>query len=523
MQMNSDFSKRDTSIMKGFAILCIVFHNYFHWLYPSPGENEFDFSASRVTTFFQMLGDKPGEWFNLLFSYLGHYGVQLFVLLSGFGLAVSMMSRPRSWESFVLTRLKKLYPLLLTGLLAYCLGIVLMESRSLGPYEWKEIGYKLLFIHTLIPNSGLSLNGPWWFFALILQLYLLFPLLYRWFKRWGWMAFLCVCLGAYGLVFLFRYGFNLYQGSIVMMNAPGHLPEFCLGIMLALRRDQKIHWGWLLLAIAVFCLGNVYALCYPFTFLSLTVIMLFTYQGLKRLRFKKQWLSRPLAYFGGISMALFAVHGCFRTPVLKLAQTMDGAWGHFWSGVIYLLIVWAVALAAKAFYDFLCHQLDRIHIRESRATKVIGRVCQVALGLFFAYVLGYFIAQDLHKDTCPAADLQLATSGTVDKDAEFISLTNQTIDENLLLFDIRCAFDFSSQDTLGPLPCLIMDIPDKMWMKYEIPASYNTTTPQHYEVTHRYLRPFHQNIKGDPIHVYFWNPNPGGAFKFEKAQVTLLR
>ena len=70
--MTSNFSKRDTSIMKGFAIICIVFHNYFRWLYPSPGENEFNCSPGNVDRLFEMLGQQPGEFINLLFSYFGH-------------------------------------------------------------------------------------------------------------------------------------------------------------------------------------------------------------------------------------------------------------------------------------------------------------------------------------------------------------------------------------------------------------------------------------------------------------------
>lgn len=521
--MTSDFSKRDTSIMKGFAILCIVFHNYFHWLWPSPDENEFDFSATRITSLFQMLGDKPGNWFNLLFSYFGHYGVQIFILVSGFGLAVSMVNKPRTWESFVLVRLKKLYPLLLTGILAYFLGTVLMESELLGVYAKRELKLKLLFIHTLIPDAGLSINGPWWFFGLIFQLYLLFPLLFRWFQRWRWKAFLCVCACSYGLIFLFRYGFELDNSSFIMMNAPGHLPEFCLGIMLALQRDKRIGWGWLVLAVIVFCLGNVYALFFPFTFLALSMMAVFGYAGLKMLPIKKHWLSRPLAYFGGISMTLFAVHGFFRTPVLKLAQTtLNSPWGHFWSSLLFLLIVWAVAIAAKVFYDFLCDQLDRIQIRESKITKVIGRICQVALVLFFAYVLGYSIAQNMHKNNHPIANLQLVDSGVVNKDMEYVTLFDQVSDDNPLSFELTCAFDFSSQDTLAPLPSLIVDI-SRMWMKFELPTKYNTFTPQHYEISRRYQRPFNANIKGDPIKVYFWNPNKASAFKFEHVQITLSR
>lgn len=331
----NNYTKRDTSIIKGFAILCIVLHNYFHWLAPSTGENEFNFSPANVRNLYHLLGEQPGEFVNILFSYFGHYGVQLFIMISGFGLALSMMNRPKTWESFVLTRLKKLYPLLLTAMVFFFFGKLLMEGRGLGAWELKEIGYKLLFIHTLLPNSGLSVCGPWWFFGLIFQLYLLFPLLFHCMKKWGWKVFWVVSAISYGLIFLFREYLKLHQGTIIMQNAPGHLPEFCFGMMLAFSKDKRIHWLWLLLALLLFVWGNFAPGLYPFTFLSLCVITVFAYHGLKSLRFPKRWISRPLAYFGGISMVLFVVNGFLRTPVLKLANTMPGAWGHLGSAVLF--------------------------------------------------------------------------------------------------------------------------------------------------------------------------------------------
>ena len=73
---------------------------------------------------------------NELFSF---YGWQLFLLVSGFGLAVSMMNQPKSWGAFVLDRLKKLYPLLLTGVVFYCFGKIVMEGKIIGFWERKEI------------------------------------------------------------------------------------------------------------------------------------------------------------------------------------------------------------------------------------------------------------------------------------------------------------------------------------------------------------------------------------------------
>ena len=68
-------SKDDTNIIKGVGILLIVLHNFFHWISPSPGENEFNFSSERIFYFFKELYAYPGEVINILFSYFGHFSL----------------------------------------------------------------------------------------------------------------------------------------------------------------------------------------------------------------------------------------------------------------------------------------------------------------------------------------------------------------------------------------------------------------------------------------------------------------
>lgn len=516
-----NYTKRDTSIIKGFAILSIVLHNYFHWLAPSPGENEFDFSSRRVLDFFQLLRYNSQEFFNILFSYFGHYGVQLFIMVSGFGLAVSMINQPKTWESFMLGRLKKLYPLLVTGIVFYFFGMVLMEGKMFGVYEKRELGYKLLLIHTLIPNSGLSLVGPWWFFGLIFQLYLLFPLLFHWMEKWGWKVFFTVSVLSYGFIFLFRDALNLFQGTILMQNAPGHLPEFCLGMMLAFHKERKIHWIWLVLALVFFVLGNFFSGFYPFTFLSLCVVAVFAYQGLKSIPVKKSWLSVPLAYFGNISMALFVVHGFFRTPILKVAITMPGPWGHFVSGLLFLFLVWGVALAAKALYGFFVAQLDRIHISESKWTRRGGCFFAIMSSLFFLSFLWYYLAQNINgfdnKVTTSESQLE---SGIVKKDTQTLSLSNLLLDQRCIALRVDASFDVYSLDTLSPLPSIVLEIDDLIWTKIDISNEYNTSISHRYEFVYDYVVPWVKNTKGKRIKLYFWNPQQG-AMQFDNAIVNL--
>lgn len=499
-------TKKDTSALKGFAILCIVFHNFFHWMAPSPGENEFVFYPECVHNFFRLLGEQPSEFINIIFSYLGHYGVQIFVLLSGYGLAVSMLRHEKDWTTFIVDRLKKLYPLLLTAIIVFILYVIVNEHRILRPNEWSVVWQELLFIHTLIPDSWLSLNGPWWFFALIFQLYLLFPLLFRFIRKHDWKAFATVCVISYTLIFLFRNVFNIYHGEIIMMNAPGHLPEFCLGILLAQHQNEKIHPAWLILSVAVFCLGNFYAVFYPFTFLAVSIIVLFAYQGAKKLPYKKGWIANDMIYFGDISMVLFAVHGLFRKAFLDLAPTFDGFWGHALIFVLFFITVWGVSLAAKHLYDGLVQMFGLIKIRESKASHIVGIVLQTAFGLFFAYIISYYIGLNTNKFEKEFDDFESKPSEVVvTPNDEFGRLAMLDFEENISSLRIDGSFDLTSLDTLAELPVIVIDIKGLLWDRLVIPESFNTPEGKTYQFSYRYNRPFNQKIDDKTLKIYFWN------------------
>lgn len=499
-------TKKDTSALKGFAILCIICHNFFHHLNPSPGENEFLFSPNTIHGFFNMLGEQPMEFINIIFSYLGHFGVQVFILLSGYGLAVSMLKHEKDWTTFMVDRLKKLYPLLLTGIIVLMLYKIVDEKSFFAHYEWTEVKYKLLFISNLIPNSGLSLNGPWWFFGLIFELYLLFPLLYKLIRRFGWKAFAVVCVLSYGLIFLFRNVFNLYQGEILMMNAPGHLPEFCLGILLAFHKDVKIHPAWLMLAIAVFCLGNFFAAFYPFTFLAVSVIVLFLYQGLKSLPHRKGWLAKAAVYFGELSMVLFAIHGFFRDPFIKINNIGDSFGSHLLAFLLFFLTVWIVALGAKKVYEWLSSAFARIKVRESRATQIVGIVLQAAFGLFFAYVIAYYIIQNVKTPQKEIENYETKeTEISICNDAEFTTFARVNFDVRPVTLKIEGSFDLMSHDTVSPLPIIVFDIDGVLWDKTVIPESLNTSECNRYGFSYEYKCPLNKNIRGKQLKIYFWN------------------
>ena len=359
MQIKS-FTKDDTLIYKGIGILLIVFHNFFHKMpLLEEKENEWTFASERVVDFYQTFIQNPFDCFNVLLSYFGHFGVQLFIFISGIGLALSMQHKTRAWKVFMVERLKKLYPLLIMGFVFLFFYAIIIDHRLLLWHRYLEFLYKLLFVHTFISKSGVSLSGPWWFFGLIFQLYVLFPLLFKVIKKYNIKAFVFICLGSYLWIYISQYVYAPSGSVYLLQNAPGHLPEFAFGILLALNPGKRIHFSWVVLSLILFSLGNFYKPFFPLTFLSITVVMYWTLTKIiPFILTKTQRLKTVLFYYGSISMIIFVIHGELRPPFLGIS-------GEFWlmryfCAFLFLLAATALSILGKVLYQWLVNRIERL-------------------------------------------------------------------------------------------------------------------------------------------------------------------
>lgn len=86
--------------MRGLAIIGIFLHNYCHWLGPMVKENEYTFNAENVTRMNHALVHPDGQLPLHLLSFFGHYGVPVFLFLSGYGLSRSIKTFKRLWVDF---------------------------------------------------------------------------------------------------------------------------------------------------------------------------------------------------------------------------------------------------------------------------------------------------------------------------------------------------------------------------------------------------------------------------------------
>ncbi|MBI9033394.1 MAG: acyltransferase family protein [Bacteroidales bacterium] len=355
-----NISINQTNFIKGIGILMIVFHNFFHWVKPSTGENEFDFWNQRVVSFFKLIGENPSEIINLSFSFLGHFGVQLFIFISGYGLAKSYLNKKPGWGTFLQQRIIKIYPSLLVGIAVLWIYTIITKSSLPGDVWWYQISLKLLMIHTIIPGESLSINGPWWFFGLIFQLYLLFPILYKVLNRWGVRGFVVLNAAAYVLIYTL-YTVLKDEKIFIMANAPGHIPEFALGIFLAMRPKMQIRKVWLWVAGLVFAVGNYKFNLYPFTFIAISFLLvpllLSWANKYSDLRLKQSWIVK----YGQLSMFVFAVHGFFRPPFVTLARSGNSPLLTIGYALLFFVTITGVALASEAGYSLLVKWIEKVH------------------------------------------------------------------------------------------------------------------------------------------------------------------
>lgn len=197
------------------------------------------------------------------FAY-GFAAVSVFIVLSGFGLRWSLIGREKiSWKEFYQRRFSKLlipfYLVLLISILLLMGRNWLFPNLSWWPnYSWLD-WLKYLFPPLMAFDMEWmqQIEGAFWFMALILQLYLVFPLLQAALIKMGSRNFLLMILVAtLSYRFIATYWLSTAPLGVVEQKVHSYygfvffLPrlfEFSLGMVLAekLKEWQEIPSKWL--------------------------------------------------------------------------------------------------------------------------------------------------------------------------------------------------------------------------------------------------------------------------------------
>lgn len=241
-------------ISKGLAILFVA---YFHFF----------------TTYFEHGDLPPPDWSNLAASALtilrlvwvdvsglGFHAVGVFIILSGWTLMQSTTRRaescPVAWGSWYGARFIRLYPMYWVAHLVYLLSP--FQAR-LEPVDDRIILSLLGLRFIDIEMNFMYLNAAWWYFAMLIQFYVIFPLLFWMARRVGpwWFLVIGCAVGffaRYVLLVLWPQNGLWVLGGFAICR----LPEVALGMSLAMWHSKsRERVEWFLLRGAGFAVGLI--------------------------------------------------------------------------------------------------------------------------------------------------------------------------------------------------------------------------------------------------------------------------
>ena len=290
----------------------------------------------------------PLQWFKAS----GNAGVEMFLLLSGFGLYGSM-SRDGSVLSFYRRRFSRVFlPSFIIAAVYY--GLIPTSSAS----------YALKL--TILPY-WLGMKA-FWYPPFILGMYLIYPLIFRLQKRCP-KAVAVLWLLSYALPFVLKAAIPAYANHAE--RALTRIPAFLLGCVLApkVERDERVSMLWLFPLAAVYA-GLMLTGCWPLTRYALTGLAGFAVLLLVKIA---PWLTRggirrvvyrSLAFLGGISLETYLLQQRVDSALCSLPVYAGGENGLVKRDLFALILTILLSVALQKFCDLLRRQFARTKIPE---------------------------------------------------------------------------------------------------------------------------------------------------------------
>ncbi|MBR1409691.1 MAG: acyltransferase [Prevotella sp.] len=346
--MKELLTRKECSAMRGVAILAIMLHNYCHWLRGIVRENEYTWMAMKNDQLWHAL-QNPDELLPMhLVSFFGHYGVPVFLFLSGFGLVKKyeqgQLPEISIWR-FVRYNYLKLFRIFIVGFVAFIMLDAI--TPSMHRYQWTEVvGMIGMFANLFEDPSRVVWPGPYWYFSITLQLYIVYRLVfYRW-RHWS------VVVSLIAVCWLLQAG---CQDDAVLLerlryNLIGGMLPFGLGLMAAkiptLEKNIS-HTGerefprWVYAAILL--LASALILAMGFSFHSwLWIPALIVVGTIAVVKLMPESVLNVFVWLGGISAAIFVIHPLVRKIFVRPYLYNDMYAGLLLYVVATLLVAWIV-------------------------------------------------------------------------------------------------------------------------------------------------------------------------------------
>ena len=411
MNTNKTYQLKWVDALKAFAILGILFNHlvecfgYFPWF--SNPEYSWPCLHDRIS----MLLPHTGNIFIDIadfFGWLGDMGPGVFILLSGFTITLSLYRKNTqhiNLKDFFLQRYFRIWPLyfvihIFITVLAIFVGIQSFDPKSIT-YLISLSGFRFteqLFFY---------LNPSWWFIWLIFQLYLVFPLLYRWLRKidlkWFIVITLGVTLGSRGLgLFGKTYSDSLYLWMTGLFFGT-RLFEFAIGMVLAKAFVEKkklglLSYGWfktIMLGLVIYSLGFCCSLFWYSTLLS-NILISVGLSGIllgvwKWVEAKTAFLTRQIIWIGKMSFPVFLLHQ-------PLMMWLPGLAPESWKLPLLLLIAvvslpvgWLLEKATTVIVEWVRIKLVLFQTKAALALVSLIAIGTLPLNILYGYFQSSFV------------------------------------------------------------------------------------------------------------------------------------
>ena len=353
--MKELLTRNECTAMRGIAILAIVLHNYCHFISKIVQENEYQFFVSHNEQLWQVVTNPDALLPVHLLSFFGHYGVPVFLFLSGYGLV-------RKYETsdnfcppvrFVRYSYLKLLRMLFVGFsLFICVDMV---TPGRFQFHWDNVIAQLLMYINVLPEPEKTIwPGIYWFFGLMMELYIVYRLLF--YRRSSWIAVALIVVCWLLQAFCDPEGETLNR---LRYNCIGGLLPFGLGIIAA--RVRTLRTGsttptdsayapygpilWLL--VFILSVALVFAMSFNFHTWLLWIPVFIILGTIALVKAMPKWMLSIVTWFGSISAAMFVAHPIARKLFITVAWKQD-----IYDGLmLYIIAVIALSWAVKQLID----------------------------------------------------------------------------------------------------------------------------------------------------------------------------
>ena len=330
-------TRAECAALRGLAIIGIFLHNYCHWLGPVVKENEYTFSQHNVDWLTAVMASPDGLLPAHLVSFFGHYGVPVFLFLSAYGLELKYgRSLYAPAFRFVAYHWKKLFSMMIVGFVSFT--IVDATTPGRWHYTLTQVLAQLAMVNNLLPDPDHQIwPGPYWFFGLMLQLYIVYRLvLCR--RHWGvTVALMVVCVGLQLMMSPEGDAINRYR-----YNFMGGMLPFGLGLLYArygegLRQERWSPSLWGAGFILSCLLTYACSLLFSLWAVAPAIICVGAICMVKWIAGWWQRVGHPVLYglewMGQISAALFVCHPIVRKMLIPISRH-----GDIYTGLLLYLI-----------------------------------------------------------------------------------------------------------------------------------------------------------------------------------------